>query len=132
MRHELPRSNAHDLIEELFLSHTSSLIRNTKNKGTLVFHILFYLKRIKDIDSKTIYVQQHTHNICDSAYLCSWNLLPFLLKCNTKFLEKYKGIFIFGSVYIIKSNTHFLAQIFKFAGTTRVLVLLEEYDLTCK
>ena len=30
----------------------------------------------------------------DIAYLCSWNLLSLLLKCNTKFLEKYKGSLI--------------------------------------
>ena len=40
------------------------------------------------------------HSEDDMAYLCSQNLQPFVLKCNTKFLEKYKRSLIFGSVYI--------------------------------
>ena len=40
------------------------------------------------------------HTEDDTAFLCSCYMLPFLLKCKTKFLEKYKGSLIFGSAYI--------------------------------
>ena len=53
-----------------------------KNKGTLVFHFSFYLKRIKYMESKSI---------CDAPRAtpvgygksCCQNLLPFLLKRKT-------------------------------------------------
>ena len=82
----------------------------TKHKGTHIFHFLFYLKHIKDMESNSIWVVIST---CSDTYMspvrqtrdtkvypCSRNLLPFCLKCNTKFLEKYKGSYIFSSAYI--------------------------------
>ena len=83
-----------------------------KNKRTLVFHFLFYLKNIKDMESKsTSGVSSTCSNPCttpvgntvdDMAYLCSWNLLSFLLQRITDFLEKYKRSLIFDSAYKIR------------------------------
>ena len=47
----------------------------------------------------------------DMAYWCFRNLLPFLLKCNAKFLEKYKGSLIFGSANISYCCTCFLLSL---------------------
>ena len=97
----------------------SVVMRRTNNKGTLLFHFLFYLKHIKDIESKsTSGVTATCRNPCttpawysedDMAYLCSRNLLKFLLKfllkCNsyTKLLEKDIdiGIYLCGIVKVL-------------------------------
>ena len=83
-------------------------IRGTKNKGILGFHFLFYLKHIKDMESKDfigsdLHVQKpivgHTKN--NLAYLCSQNLLSFLMKCTvTPSSWRNKHSLIFGSAYI--------------------------------
>ena len=77
-----------------------SYICRFKNKGTLVFHFLFYQMHIIGMRSKSISgVASSCHIPCTTpvghtkdnmAYLYSRNLLPLLLKCNTKFREKYK------------------------------------------
>ena len=85
-------------------------IRVTKNKGTLGFYFLSYLKHIKDMESKSIWEVTSTYrNPCTTptghtkdnmVYLCSQNLLPSFMKCNTKFLEKCKRSLMFGSAHI--------------------------------
>ena len=75
---------------------------------------LFYLKHIKDMEPKTILgVTSTCSNTCtipvghtgdDAAFCCFRNLLPFLWKCKTKFLEKYKGSLIFGSAYSCRNG----------------------------
>ena len=81
-------------------------IHRTENKGTLVFHfdVFFFIlhKTHKDILSELILCMTsmcaatHGHTGDDTVYLCSWNLMSFLLKCNTKFLEKIQGFPYFG------------------------------------
>ena len=78
----------------------------TKNRGNLVVHSLSYLKHIIDIGYPSIWGVASTcmtpvgHTQDDMAYLCSLNPPPFLMKCNNKFMEKYKGSHIFGSAYV--------------------------------
>ena len=82
-------------------------IRRNKNKGTILFHL--YPKHIKRDEVQSISAVTSTcssprttpigHTEDDMVYPCSPNLLSFLLKCNTKFLKKYKGSLILGSAY---------------------------------
>ena len=85
-------------------------IHRIKNKGTLVFLFSFYLKHIQcnlygvqvNIGCD-LHMQQHLSGTCQ-AYWGWYGVhvsLPFLLKCNTKSLEKYKRSLLFGSAYII-------------------------------
>ena len=63
-----------------FFLHYMNISRN-KIKGTLMFHVLFYLKHIKDIESKSIWGVAFTcsnpcmtlagHTEDGKAYLCS-------------------------------------------------------------
>ena len=88
-----------------YIGYDVLYIHRTKNKGTLVFHFLFYPKHIKDMEFKSLSgLTSTSRNPCttpvghtedDTAHLCSRNLLSFPLKCNTKFLEKYKGSLIY-------------------------------------
>ena len=73
------------------------IIRRTIIYGILVFH--FYLKQIKELKSLSG-VTSTRRNPCstpsghsegDMTYVCSLNLLPFLMKSNNKFLEKNNG-----------------------------------------
>ena len=80
---------------------------NQKNKGNIVFNLPKLL--IQDLESKSIhnvtsmcrnkYKTHVGHTGDDTVYRCVRKLLPFLSKCNTKFLEKSKGPLIFGSVF---------------------------------
>ena len=103
--HDTHRHNTFDVMPYVSMWHK----RRTQNKGKLVFHFLFYLKYTKDMESRSISgVTSTCRNPCRStirhskgvmAYLCSQNLLSYLLKYNTEFLKKYKRARIFGSAY---------------------------------
>ena len=83
----------------------------------LLYFILSYLKHIKGMEPKSISgVTSLCSNSCtntsghsegDMTYLCSLNRLPFLMKCNNKFLEKYKGSIILGYAYICNNNKNY-------------------------
>ena len=70
-----------------------------------------------DMESKTLSdVTSTCSNTCtthvvtngdDIALCCSQNLLAFLLKRNTNFLEKYKGFLIFSSACMSNLRHHF-------------------------
>ena len=97
---------------DLLISKRSIVQIYTKPKirDSLYFFSVFYLNTEKNMDSKSILGVTYTcSNTCTipvghtgdhTAYRYSLNLLAFLLKSNTKFLEKYKGSFIFGPAYI--------------------------------
>ena len=82
-------------------------MRRPKIREHLYFIFFILPKHIKDMESKSILgVTSMCSNHCttpvghtedDTSYICSQNLLPFLLKCNTKFLEKFKCFLILGS-----------------------------------
>ena len=76
-----------------------------------MFNFSFYLKHILYMEFKLISGVSLTcskpcttsvgHTEGNMTYLYYRNLLPFLLKCNTKFFEKYRCSLILGSAYII-------------------------------
>ena len=70
------------------------------------------------------------HSEDDMAYLCSKNLLSFLLKYNTKFLEKYKRCLIFGSGHIYKDWAHFSGlDMLNFRFLEKMIFLGEHEDI---
>ena len=74
----------------------------TMEANTINIYVQLFMRFYLFIQYPCAIHVRHTED--DMAYLCSPNLRPLLVKCNAKFLEKYKGSLIFGSAYILEKR----------------------------